>query len=71
MQYQDAEAYEVEIGDRVEVHTSDFEPEEAEVTAIGKRENVRIRYANEYVRPRNEWVPIAACTFISREAADV
>ena len=70
MQYMDEESYEVQLGDQVELHTADFEPEEAEVTGIGRRGKIRIRYTNEHVRPRSEWVPIGACTFIARETAD-
>jgi hypothetical protein len=65
MKYRDEE-YEPDLGDQVDIYSEDYESEAARVIAIGKSK-IRIRYNNEYIKPRTEWVDPANCDMISRE----
>lgn len=55
-----------ELGDHVEVHDEQFEPELARVTKIGKS-RIKVTYDNDCIKPRSEWVNNTDCDMISRE----
>lgn len=58
----------VELGDIVEVHDGEFEPDDAEIIAIGRRGlRVRVRWLNEHVKPATEWTALAGCVLVRRQ----
>ncbi len=65
MMYRDG--MEIELGDRCDVYSVQFETEEATVTAIGKKK-IQIEYVNEHIKPRREYIDPASCELIARAA---
>lgn len=54
-----------ELGDVIDVHSANCEPEQAEVVQCGKNK-LKVHWGSEFIKPKSAWVMSADCDLIAR-----